>query len=131
MSRRADKGRIYGVADSDLAKAHSLHLDGMSARAIARTMLAEGIAYAASEKSLTMSLTNAWRARGWEVRSQQEATAQANRDRAFRPQCSHIHQAGPRKGQQCARRCVGNDATCWKHDPDRIAAALDRLRSAA
>lgn len=130
MTRRSDKGRTYTVADHWLAVGHSMHDDGMSARAVARWLLAEGHAFAASEKSLTATLTNAWRARGWPVRSQGEATAASNIERGFRPLCSHVHRAGPRRGQRCVRRCVGDDLTCWKHEPQRIAAGIARLREA-
>lgn len=131
MTRRVDKGRAYTVTDHYLAVGHSMHDDGMSVRAVARWLLAEGHAFAASEKSLTATLTNAWRARGWAVRSQSEATAASNLQRGFRPRCSHVHAAGPSRGERCARRCVGNDSTCWHHDPQRIAAGIARLRGVA
>lgn len=124
--RRTDYGRSYVCDEQILIAAHSLHMDGMSVRQVAREIFDD--CYSASPKALANALLGAWRARGWEVRSRSDATALANRQRAWRPRCSHIHQIGERAGTRCVRQCVGNDQTCWKHDPARIAAATARLR---
>ena len=123
---RVDRGRSYVCDESVLARAHSMHLDGMSVRQVARVFFDQ--CYSASPKALANAFLSAWRARGWEVRSQSSATALSNVHRAFRPQCSHVHRAGSQRGERCSRRCVGNDEWCWRHDPVRMAAALEALR---
>jgi hypothetical protein len=130
--RRKDFGRSYVCDEQTLIAAHSMHMDGMSARQVAREVFDD--CYSATPKALANALLNAWRRRGWEIRTQSEATALANSARTFRPQCSHIFgrkawRGAP--GSRCERRCVGNDETCWHHDPARIAANVERLRDAA
>ena len=124
--RRKDHGRSYVCDEQLLMAAHAMHMDGASVRQVARDIFDQ--CYSASPKALANALLGAWRARGWEIRSKSEATALKNKQRAWRPQCSHVHQIGARAGARCERRCVGNDHTCWKHGPARIAAATDRLR---
>lgn len=124
--RRKDLGRPWVIEERLLVLAHTMHLDGMSARAVAREIFDD--CYSASPKALCNALLTAWHARGWEVRSKSEATALANVQRGFRPQCSHVSQASGRKGVRCERRCVGNDRTCWRHDPEHLAAGLARIR---
>jgi hypothetical protein len=123
---RKDRGRSYVCDERLLVLAHTMHMDGMSARAVAREIFNE--CYSASPKALCNALLGAWHARGWEVRGRSEATALANVQRAFRPRCSHVSQASGRKRQRCERRCVGNDLTCWRHDPERIAQGVARVR---
>lgn len=125
---RVDRGRSYICDENTLVRAHAMHQDGMSVRAVAREIFDD--CYSASPKALANGLLNAWRARGWEIRSQSAATVKANVDRAFRPQCSHVSQASGRQGQRCERRCIGDDKTCWHHDPEQIAAGLARIRAA-
>lgn len=125
--RRADHGRSYVCDEATLVRAHALHMDGMSVNAVAREFFGE--CFSSSPKALTMAFLNAFRARGWEVRSQREATAASNRTRAWRPRCEHVIRQGARKGERCARRAQGNDRWCWHHRPDRIVAGVARLRA--
>lgn len=124
---RRDRGRSYILTEHQIAWGHSRHLDGWSARAVARELITRGAP--GNEKSVLASLLSAWRARGWEVRSQSRATAQENMRRGFRPRCSHVFARGAKRGLRCPRRSVGEGGTCWKHDPARIAANTARLRS--
>lgn len=124
---RKDRGRSYLLTEAQIAWAHSRHMDGWSVRRVARVLLAQGV-FSASERSLAMSLSNAWKRRGWAVRSQSTATVAANIERAFRPRCSHVFKAGSKQGQRCERRSVGEGGTCWHHDPERIASGVARLR---
>jgi hypothetical protein len=126
---RVDRGRSYVCDEQLLITAHRMHMDGMSVRAVARELFDD--CYSASPHALAMGLLSAWRGRGWEIRSRSDATALSNVQRGWRPRCSHIHKIGEHRGQRCERRCVGNDETCWKHDPERIAAGLARVRSIA
>lgn len=117
------------ISRNQLGRARKMHVEqGMSMRAIARELHPK-TTYA-SEKSLLNALLEQMRRQGWTVRDQSTATAVANRERAFRPQCSHIFKLGPRKGQRCPHGSINGDATCWKHHPERIAANLARLRAA-
>lgn len=123
---RVDRGRSYNVPEDVLIEAHRRHLDGESLRAIARDLHPR--TYCATVKSLAGCLSATFRARGWETRPPGEATALSNIARAVRPFCSHIHQIGPRRGERCARRCVGNDQWCYRHNPVRMAEGIARAR---
>jgi hypothetical protein len=125
---RSDLGRSYVLTEGHLQEAHARHVDGESIRSIARELFGRADVHCASEKALVNALSGTFRARGWWTRTKAEATALSNVARATRPQCSHVHKSGPRKGERCARNCVGNDLTCWRHDPERIVEAVRRLR---
>lgn len=121
--RRCDLGRSYVCDERILLRAHAMHMDGMSVRAVAREIFED--CFSASPNALANALLSAFKGRGWEIRDRREATALSNRDRSWRPRCSHVRSSGDR----CDRQCVGNDETCWRHDPERIAAGIARLRS--
>jgi hypothetical protein len=125
---RVDRGRTYVCTEDVLIHAHAMHLDGVSVRQAARELFDE--CYSATPKALCTAFLGAFRARGWEIRDRSAATALSNRQRGFRPQCSHVHKMGERRDTRCERRCVGNDQFCWRHDPGRIAEAVTRLRQA-
>lgn len=122
-----NRGVSQVIPEDVLVAAHAMHMEGMSLRAIARDIFDD--CSSVSHKALVNALSGTFNARGWEVRRRVEATAIANRRRAFRPYCSHILVLGERKGQRCERRCVGNDEWCWRHDPDRMAAKLAELHA--
>lgn len=130
-TRRKDRGRSYLLTEDQIVWSHGRHLDGASARSIARGLLERGEVIAPSEKAVLMALTTAWKRRGWEVRSRSAATAKANVERGFRPQCSHVFKAGAKQGLQCPKRAVGDGGNCWHHNPEQIAAGIARLRDGA
>lgn len=117
------------ISRNQLGQARKMHVEqGMSMRAIARELYPK-TTYA-SEKSLLNALLEQMKRQGWAVRDQSTATAVANRERAFRPQCSHVFRLGPRKGQRCPKNASGEGSTtCWGHHPENIAAGVARLRS--
>lgn len=123
---RKDRGRSYVCTDEILVAAHTMHMEGLSIRQVARELFDD--CYSATPKALANAFISAFRGRDWDIRSRSEATSLSNVQRAFRPFCSHVHQLGERKGETCSRRCVGNDQWCWKHNPDRIAEGIARIR---
>lgn len=125
--RRADLGRSYVCDEQTLIRAHAMHMDGMSARAVARELFDR--CYSASPKALANAFLKAWSGRGWEVRSRSEATALSNAQRAWRPPCQHVLTQGERRGQRCTRQSVGDDGWCWHHHPEQRAAGIARLRA--
>lgn len=125
--RRTDLGRSYVCTEDALRAAHEMHMAGMSVRQVARELFDD--CYSATPSALATAFLSAWRGRGWQVRSNSEATSLANVQRAFRPFCSHVHHVGERKGQRCERRCVGNDLWCWRHNPEQIERGIARVRN--
>lgn len=126
MTARVDRGRSYNATEDIIVKAHGLHLDGLSIREVARRLHHQ--TYYATPKAFANALADLFRARGWDVRPQSAATALSNVQRTFRPQCRHVHAAGRRAGDQCARRSIGDGGYCWHHDPDRVRERIAALR---
>lgn len=124
---RSDFGRSYNMTEDQIREAHAMHVDGLSLREIGREMWER--TYYASPRTLATQLTQLFRARGLWIRSRVEATVLSNEKRGWRPYCTHVRQAGRRKGQRCDRRCIGNDLFCWHHDPERVAEQIAKLRS--
>lgn len=127
VTHRSNKGTAFLCDDQVFLDAHRMYWDeGMSLRRVASALHAR--TDYASPTVFANRLSEVFKARGWEVRDQREATAASNASRGFRPQCQHTFKAGRRKGQRCDERSNGNDEWCWRHHPDRRA-RLAELRS--
>lgn len=127
IERRAHRGVAVCVDDDTVREAHELHMAGMSYRRIAAQLLHK--TNYGSEKAFVNSLTRLFQVRGLPRRNRVEACIASNVERGWRPQCSHVFKVGPRKGQRCERRCVGNDRWCWHHAPEQVEAGVLRLRA--
>jgi hypothetical protein len=126
--RPSNAGIPITVPEDVLIEAHRLHLDeGYSLRQLGRTL--HHRTFAKTPEALTRSLENTFRQRGWETIGHREAMIRFNRAKvAHLPLCTHIHQAGPHKGQRCARHT--SSGTCWHHNPERLATLQERFATA-
>lgn len=126
--RKVRKGnQLKCITQATLLRARALYSEGQSIRAVAR-IIYPNTTYA-NERSCASQLFDLFHVRGWKMRDQSSATAEANRQRAFRPRCAHIHNLGSKKGHRCEKQSVGNDGFCWKHHPENMERGIARLRS--
>lgn len=141
----------YGVSEDQLEEARRVYEEEqVSLREIARRIFSDTYGYS-SERSLSEVLYNAFRSRGWPLRSQSDATRLRNwkhglkqrgqtneQQTAYRhwhaqqrgwnavkgpgnAQCAGVRQSSPRKGQRCRRPSMDGSDYCYSHDPARKA----------
>lgn len=123
-------GIPFTIPEDVLLEAHRLHLDeNVSLRRLAQLFWPRTAS--ASPRSLANQLHNAFRQRGWETLSRREQVARHNRAmRAHLPRCRHTFARGSKAGRQCPRRTTRSSGYCWRHEPDTMAARLERLHAA-
>lgn len=150
VARPAMRGP-YGVSEDQLEAARRVYEDEqVSLREIARRIFPDTYGYA-NERSLSEVLYNAFRNRGWRLRSQSDATRLRNWKHGLKPrgqtneeqnayrywhaqqqgwsavqgpgnaQCAGVRQQPPRKGQRCGHRAMAGSDYCYSHDPARKA----------
>lgn len=125
--RKHRKGHnLAKITPELLEEARLLYASGQSIREVARAIYPR-TGYA-SLTSCSNALYDAFRNRGWKLRERTLAVRTSNKKRAFRPRCKHIFKLGARKGTRCEARSIGEDGYCHKHKPERIEAAIQRLR---
>jgi hypothetical protein len=126
VHRRAPPPRL---TYEQVVAAHKLHLEAdLSLRELGRLGW-ESWGYKNAD-SASRSLSVAFKRHGLKARDKREMTTRANRRRRTRPQCSHVHKHGEKKGTRCTRQSVGDGGTCWRHNPDVMRAHLEHLHEA-
>lgn len=137
----------YGISEDQLEAARRMYEDEqVSLREIARRIFSDTYGYS-NERSLSEVLYNAFRNRGWRLRSQSDATRlrnwkhglkqrgqtneQQNAYRHWQAQqrgwnavqgpgnepCAGVRQTSPRKGERCTRPSMDGSAYCYSHNP--------------
>jgi len=126
-THRKGNNTLQKITDGELQRARELYDAGKSMRAVA-AIVHPNTTYA-TVASCAQALYEAFVRRGWPLRPRAEATATANRARAWQLECDHVIATGKRKGEICGRRAQGEDGKCWHHKPDRIEDGIARLRA--
>lgn len=150
VSRPAMRGP-YGVSEDQLEEARRAYEhEQVSLREIARRIFSDTYGYA-NERSLGEVLYNAFRRRGWPLRSQSDATRLRNwkhglkqrgqtneQQNAYRhwhaqqrgwsavqgpgqARCAGLRKTSPGKGNRCTRASMDGSSYCYSHDPAKQA----------